>query len=258
MTKILVTGRSGYIASSLLSHLNDRYEITAVGRADLDLTDKGAVKSWFANKSFDVVIHTAIQGGHRLHKDDDTVADNNLKIYYNLLDNREKYTRLINIGSGAELYSLNTPYGYSKYVIRKSVLEQDNFYNVRAYGVFDENEIETRFIKSNILKYINKENMVLHQDKQMDFFYMKDFVSLIEYYIHRATPPKEVDCSYSEVRYLSQILDTINTLGDHTVSITYNHSSPQPHYKGKFTNLNIKYIGLDQGIRNVYHSLCNR
>ena len=258
MLKILITGHNGYIASSLESYFKNTYDLTLVGRNDVDLIDSTSVNAWFKDKRFDVVIHTAIRGGHRLHEDDDSIFQANLKMYYNLLDNREKYTRLINIGSGAELYSLNTPYGYSKYVIRKSVLEQDNFYNIRAYGVFDENEIETRFIKSNILKYINKENMVLHQDKQMDFFYMKDFVSLIEYYIHRATPPKEVDCSYSEVNYLSQILDIINTLGDHAVSITYNHSGPQPHYKGKFTNLNIKYIGLDQGIRNVYHSLCNR
>jgi nucleoside-diphosphate-sugar epimerase len=258
MTNVLITGRSGYIASSLRIHLKDKYNLTIVGRANLDLTDTSKVNQWFADKSFDVVIHTAIQGGHRLSKDDESVTDNNIKIYNNLLDNREKYTKLINIGSGAELYSLNTPYGYSKYSIRKSVLEQDGFYNIRAYGVFDENELDTRFIKSNIIKYIKKEPMVLHYDKKMDFFYMPDFVSLISHYIHNTNLPKEVDCSYSYVYHLSEILDKINRLGTYSVSIDYQHTGKQQNYTGKYTNFNIPYIGLDQGIQHTYQSLCNR
>jgi nucleoside-diphosphate-sugar epimerase len=258
MTKVLITGRSGYIASSLFTHLKVQYDVTAVGRIDLDLTNTSAVNKWFVDKSFDVVIHTAIQGGHRLSKDDDSVFRNNIKIYNNLLDNREKYIKLINIGSGAELYSSNTPYGYSKYIVRKSILEQSGFYNIRAYGIFDENELDTRFIKSNIIKYIKQEPMVLHHNKKMDFFYMSDFVSLIYYYISNTDPPKEVDCSYSSVHYLSEILDKINKLDTHSVSIDYQHTNKPQDYNGKYTNLDIPYIGLDQGLRYTYLSLCDR
>lgn len=258
MVNILLTGRSGYIASSLLLYLKDKYNITAVGRADLDLTNKSEVKKWISDKHFDVVIHTAIQGGHRSVTDNNSIFDNNIKIYYNLLDIKQNYVKLINIGSGAEIHNLHTLYGYSKHIIRNSVLEQNNFYNIRAYGIFDENELASRFIKSNIIRYINKQPMVIHRDKKMDFFYMSDFVSLLEYYIHNNDVPKEIDCSYAHTYYLSEILKKINMLGDYSVPIEYHSMDIEEDYKGKYTDLNIPYIGIDKGIQHTYRSLCNR
>ena len=43
-------------------------------------------------------------------------------MYYNLLQNRNRFARLIHFGSGAEKYLPSTPYGYSKKVIAKSIL----------------------------------------------------------------------------------------------------------------------------------------
>lgn len=260
MHKILITGNSGYVASSLYTHLKDVYEVTAVGRNDLDLSNAREVQSWFANKTFDVVIHTAIQGGHRLYADNSSVTDTNLKIYYNLLDNKDKYNKFINIGSGAELFSIDTPYGLSKHIIRKSVWGHPGFYNIRAYGIFDENERSTRFIKSNIINYINKVSMHLHDNKKMDFFYMKDFVKLVRYFIDNQELQKEIDCSYEYSLRLSDILNAINQLGDYTVPIQITPATqPEQHYTGYYTDLNLDYIGLHAGIKSVYEALlCNR
>ena len=60
MNRILITGGNGYIASSLYSELSDIYNITLLTRNDFDLTDSVATKNWFADKQFDVIIHTAI------------------------------------------------------------------------------------------------------------------------------------------------------------------------------------------------------
>lgn len=260
MIKLLITGRSGYIASSLLSYLKDSYDVTAVGRLNLDLTNSSAVNRWFKNKKFDAVIHTAIAGGHRLYKDDDSIVDLNTSIYNNILDNKEKYDRLINIGSGAEIYDSDTPYGLSKHIIRKSILKTNNCYNVRAYGVFDKNERDTRFIKANLLNYINKKPMVLHQDKKMDFFYMKDFVSIIKHYIHTTTVPKEIDCSYKTSWYLSEILNKINTLSNYSVPILdESRGFHQQDYTGKYTDLNLTYDGFEVGLQHVHQQLlCNK
>ena len=149
--KILITGGNGYIAKSIYPSLHTKYDITTVGRQDFDLTNWDETNKWFEEKQFDVVIHTAVVGGSRLKEEDSSIMDQNLKMHYNLLDQQDKYTKFIYFGSGAE-YSLNTPYGLSKFIINQSFKDKPNFYNLRIYGVFDENEWETRFIKTCIKK----------------------------------------------------------------------------------------------------------
>ena len=256
MTKILITGRTGYIASSLYNYLRDEYDVTVLGRADVDLSSFTAVRDWFSNKYFDVMIHTAIAGGHRLYKDDMSVLDTNLKMYYNLLDNRNFYGRFINLGSGAEVYDTHLPYGMSKSIIRTSVLDNYDFYNVRSYGVFDENERDSRFIKANLKKYINREPMTVYENKRMDFFYMKDFIKVIKYYIESNSPAVEMDCSYETSPYLSEVLTYINTLSDYSVDIEVQETqSPPPDYVGVYKNIGLNYIGMYDGIKSVYESL---
>jgi nucleoside-diphosphate-sugar epimerase len=261
MLKILITGHKGYFASSLYTHLKDIYDVTVVGRDELDLTDSFKVNEWFIGKHFDVVIHTAITGGHRLIPDNASVMDANLRMYYNLLDNRKSYTRFLNIGSGAELHRLDTPYGLSKSIIAKSILEHDNFYNIRAYAVFDENELPTRFIKMSITNYIKKEPIVITLDKHMDFFYMKDFVRLIKYYITAESPDKLTDCAYSTSPSLKTIANKINSLSNyHEVEIQFVADGLATHYCAPFPrkNLPIELCGWEKGIELTYEALCNR
>lgn len=252
---ILITGGNGYIASSIRNMLDIRYNITSLTRQELDITDTCAVRQWFKNKQFDVIIHTAISGGSRLKVDSYSAMDNNLKMYYNLLDNKEHFSKFINIGSGAELYQLDTPYGFSKEVIRRSISEKDGFYNVRVFAVFDEKELSTRFIKANIDRYISKSSVIIHKNKFMDFFYMKDFVSIIKYYLESSNPPKEIDCSYETHYTLRDIAEHINKLSNYTIPIEMNDINMDTNYTGTYTNLGINYIGLYQGISEVYHKL---
>ena len=49
-------------------------------------------------------------------------------------------------------------------MIRQSILEKENFYNLRIFAVFDENEWDTRFIKTNIRHYINKKPILNLKD----------------------------------------------------------------------------------------------
>lgn len=255
MRRILITGKTGYIASSLIESLNGEYEVVSLGRSDIDLTNAFDVMQWFRNKYFDVVIHTAIQGGHRLSKDDMSILDTNLRMYYNILDNNNHYGKLINIGSGAELFAATTPYGLSKHIIRQSVLDKKNFYNVRAFAVFDENELPTRFIKSSILRYMKKEPIQIFQDKKMDFFYMKDFVQIIKKYIEGNTLPKEIDCTYTQSYRLSDIAEFINTLDLHTVDIDIQSEYHGVDYCGNHKHINVQVNGLFNGIQSVYEKL---
>lgn len=254
LKKILITGGNGYIAKSLYNSLKNSYEITTLTRNNFDLNHFKVLDSYLKHKYFDVVIHCAVSGGSRLKEDIINDMDNNLQMYYNLLNCRDRFGKLIHFGSGAEITQPESPYGLSKRVIAKSILEQENFYNIRIFAVFDENELDTRFIKGNIQRYINKEQIIIHQDKFMDFFYMKDLVSLVDYYIQTENPPKEIDCSYQKLYSLFDIANMINNLDTHKVHITFNQNEMGEKYCGN-SNILLNYIGLEEGIKQVYNKL---
>jgi GDP-L-fucose synthase len=253
--KILITGGNGYIAKSITNSLWEKYHILSPGREDLDLLDSKSVDTFFEGKYFDVVIHTATLGGSRLKQEDETVSFYNLIMFYNLIRKKEQFNKLISFGSGAEYRTEYTPYGFSKKIINKLIHKHNNFYNLRIYAVFDEREKDTRFIKSNIQRYIDNEPMIVHQDRLMDFIYMPDLISIVEHYIECKDLEKEVDCVYQDESSLSRIAGLINNLSNHKVFIIYDNYQTSEPYIGNPKDLPIAFIGLEQGIKNVYNKL---
>jgi GDP-L-fucose synthase len=256
LDKALITGKNGYVATGLYNGLKDKYDIERIGRDDFDLTDYESTCNYFKDKYFDVVIHTAMEGGSRIKIDSIDVLDNNIKMYYNLLANKSHYNKFITFGSGAEFHAPESPYGLSKCVISKSIIDKPNFYNLRIYGLFDENELNTRFIKSNIKRYLNNESIEIHHNKLFDFFYMEDLISLVSYYIDNENLESTIDCCYTEKWSLCRIADFINTLDNKkpvnkNVKVLFGNE----HYVGKPLNVPIKLIGLKEGIKRVYNKL---
>jgi GDP-L-fucose synthase len=255
--RILITGANGYIGKSLRNALRSKHYVSVITRDEVDLTKATKVKEFFDKSHFfDVVLHCAVAGAANPRSDDWDIMDNNLKMYYNLLQNNKRFEKLIHFGSGAETYLPSTPYGYSKKVIAKSILNQDNFYNIKIFGVFDENELDTRFIKANIKRYIAKEPMQINENKFMDFFYMQDLVKVIEYYIDEKEPPKEFDCVYIEGSpTLTQLSLMINDLDEHKVKIFVGNPDGDSYTSKYRSELPIEFIGLEEGIKQVYNKL---
>jgi GDP-L-fucose synthase len=254
--KILITGGNSYIAKSLYNVFKNQYDVTCITRQHFDLTDSFDTLKYFSKYYFDIVIHCAVSGGNRLRPDTWSDMDNNLKMYYNLVSCKDRFGALIHFGSGAETNAPESPYGLSKRVIANSISKIPNFYNIKIFGVFDENELDTRFIKGNIKRYINKEPIITHQDKFMDFFYMKDLISLVDYYITNDNVPKQIDCSYTGLYKLSEIASIINDLDDHKVDIQIEKEGIALSYYG-IANVLLDFVGLKEGIREVYSKLKN-
>jgi len=255
--KILITGGNGYIAKSLINNLKF-FDITTISRKDFDLTDPIASTQWFSDKLFDVVIHTAVVGGSRLKKDSDETIKQNLSMIMNLYHNKNHFKKLITFGSGAEIFQQNTPYGLSKRSISEIVNATDGWYNLRIFGVFDHNELDTRFIKGNILKYIKNQPMIIHNDKIMDFIYMQDLIELVDYYIKNDNLNKTINCSYDKKYTLKNITDFINTLDNHKVPVILENSNELEFYCGNGYEMNklpIPQFGLLCGIINTFTEL---
>ena len=260
--KILITGGNGYIAKSIHSALCEKHDITLVSRTDLDMTRREEVQHYFKDKYFDMVIHTAVKGGSRLNPlEGPNVVLANLLMYDNLMRCRAKFDRLIHFGSGAG-DKADGPYGFSKHIVNQLMKLDPKSVNVKIYAVFDENELDTRFVKSNILRYINREDMIIHQDKKMDFFYMKDLVSMVEWLINHHEeefPIQEINCSYLEKTTLIQIAEIINSLDNYKVNIKVENKKQGEDYCNTHPIMPFDLIGLEQGIKETYNLLkCNQ
>jgi nucleoside-diphosphate-sugar epimerase len=207
----------------------------------------------FDGKYFDYVIHTAVVGGSRLGAEDAAVLKQNLEMYSNIMRNKSHFGKFISFGSGAELRWPTTPYGHSKQIIAESMSSKDYCINIRIFAVFDENELATRFIKSNILRYLNKEDMIIHSNMYMDFFYMKDLVRLVDYFLQTETwPYRTIDCRYLATHTLTEIAAMINYHDNYRVGIQVQDTVFQSAYSGSYIGLPIETIGLEKGIKEVY------
>jgi len=257
--KILITGANGYIGKALCNAFKDTYDVTPITRKDADLTNLKEVEKIFKNGYFDVVIHCAVEGGSRLETETTNVLDNNLKMYYNLLECSYNYGKFIHFGSGAQFNEFPTFYGLSKHIIAKSMVDKPKFYNIIIYGLFDENELDTRFIKSNITRYIKGEHMLI-QNKKMDFFYMSDLITLVDYYIlNESKFLNKYKTRYavyaSPITSLLDIANFINNLDIYKVPIYQEIKEVEDYWGGPNRIDNREWVGLEQGIYNVYKKL---
>jgi nucleoside-diphosphate-sugar epimerase len=237
--KVLITGIDGYVGKSLCYGLKD-YNITGINRKICDLTDSNQVNSFFKDKHFDVVIHCAASGGSRLRKDSDDIFKNNIKMFENLLYEKDHYNKFIHFGSGAQYDYPLTPYGLSKKLIADMIDKTPNFYNLIIYGVFDENELDTRFIKANILKCMDDQPMVIHKDKYMDFFHMSDLIELVKVYINNNNCDKSIECKYEEVYRLTHIAEMISIVLGKVCKIKMNEEGLDKPYIGENRKLFVK------------------
>jgi nucleoside-diphosphate-sugar epimerase len=256
--KVLITGGNGYIASSLYSKLKDIHDVFKISRQNFDLRDSEALKKYFSLCGyFDVVIHTAVEGGSRLKEESADVLDSNLTMYYNLLKYREHYGKFIHFGSGAEDAKSLTPYGMSKKVIRQSMENKPGFYDIRIYGVFDQNELNTRLIKGNILRYIKRENFEIHCNKRMTFFYMDDLAKMVNHIMQ--SPESELAkynyASYGEDMTLFEIAEYINTLSNYKVPTNFGRIQDEDYVSPERCKYGLEYEGLKNGIQAVYNAL---
>jgi len=252
--RILITGCKGYLAQSIDKILSKNYNITKISRNDFDLEDLEETNKWFEDKIFDTVLHTASKGGSRLETQEEKITNLNLKMFDNLLANKNKFKKLISFGSGAEFFSKNTPYGKSKIIINEKINNINNFYNLRIFGVFDELEKDTRFIKANILRYINKQPMDILTNKIMDFIYMEDLINIIDYYLKYDNLAKQINCCYDQKYTLKNVADIINKLDSHKVDINIQNKNILEFYCGE-SNLPIDTIGLSKGIENTFRKI---
>lgn len=207
MKKILITGANGFIGRNLIEQLDARYEIVAVSRKEADLLEQDQVEKLFQKENIDVVIHSATQGTLGRGKEyEEMLLRNNLKMFLNLERCHSAYGKMFILGSGAEYdkrrqlsmvreqeFGESVPgdnYGLSKYIMSKMILESDNIYNLRLFGIFGQYEnYNYRFISNMICKALLDMDIMIHQNVLFDYLYIKDFCKIIPWFLEHT--PRE-------------------------------------------------------------------
>ena len=229
---ILVTGCNGFIGREFASYfINSEHKIYLTNRNNLNILNEKEVDNFFLNNKIDVVVHAAVQGGKRKHKESYKDFLHNVKMYDNLSKHADRFKIMFNFGSGAEFdrrHKIDNAeeldifdsfpidfYGLSKNLISKKIKKHDgNIINLRLFGCFGELEDSDRMIKNSISRVRNNQPIIIHQNRKMDFFYIKDLFKVIEHYIqnYNDTLPKDVNMCYKKKTSLLDIAITVSSL----------------------------------------------
>ena len=275
---ILITGCNGFLARELIPLFeSDGYNVIATNRDNLDVMDSEQVASFLDDHNIDVVIHTAVKGGRRNQPDTHINMFKNITMFENLRKNCGKYKLMINFGSGAEFDRTQDVsnmteeqiherypkdyYGLSKSIIAKQIKEiYANIVNLRLFGCFGAKEDNDRMIKASILKALSGKPIEIHQDREMDFFYVKDLYKVVIHYIEKLGKnlPKDLNLCYNRKYSLMDVASTIDRVSAHHVKRTVNDKEKASSYTGcgkKLESLDLDLIGLKKGIKEVYDSI---
>jgi len=272
---VLVTGANGFIGSNIIKLLSDDFKFFNGNRNTIDLYSIESIEKYLDENEIDSVIHCAIEGGSRLKQDTHEVFYKNILMYENLIKFNHRYKTFINFGSGAEFdrrYDISDVneydmfnvvptdfYGLSKNIISKLSVHYCGIVNLRIFGCFYHNESSTRFIKNNLVNYINHKPIIIHQDRYMDFFYMEDLANIVKYFLKNpVTNYKDINMSYVKKYKLSDIANIINELSTYKVDINIENKLFGLSYTGNGMQLNSLELNLKDiefGIKECYNKL---
>jgi UDP-glucose 4-epimerase len=271
-SKILITGGNGYIAQNLTRLFQSTdHTITSPSKSELNLLECDDIKYFINETSPDVIIHTAIRGGDRIDKDGYNIAWENIYMYDNLMSHVPDTTKVIVFGSGAEFdrrsdidcekeenLTLRNPvdlYGKSKNTISRKILNSNrDIYLLRLFGCFNYDEEPFRFIKQCITNIKTDNPIEIHQNKMMDFFYMDDVFTVIQYLLNNSAPRHMnlvYNDKYSLLNIANMILDIMNIskypiiIEDPNMGLSYTGDG------NKLNSLNLSMVGLYEGIKKT-------
>jgi UDP-glucose 4-epimerase len=200
MTKVLITGGSGFIGRNLVECLGDRYHISAPRSADLNLLDERSVRDFLRCGGFGVIVHAATTRSNRGLGAPPDMLDRNCRMFFNLARNQVLFGKLLHFGSGAEYsreclpasvtetyFDTRVPrdaYGFSKYICAKYAEGAENIFVLRLFGVFGKYEAwDVRFISNACARVVKGLPIVIRQNVAFDYLYVEELARLTAWFI---------------------------------------------------------------------------
>jgi len=235
--RIMITGSNGFIGSQVSAYLKEYgHRVFDCNRSILDLMDASAVHTFFNSNFFDVVIHCALIGREEIYTENESIVKDNTRIWDNLVNNRHRFRKLINFGSGHEfdinidinfaeeldIFSVepSLPYGKVKNMIARDLVQYEEFYNLRIFGIFHYSEGPKRFFKK--IANSSKREFQIEQDKYVDYINLEDIFPMIDIIINGEAKHRDINLVYQDKLLLSEMAYMFNNITMSNATIIVN------------------------------------
>lgn len=277
MRKILISGGAGFIARNLFEQLGNDYTIFAPNSKDLNLLDPQKVFTYIKNNRFNVVIHTATYDAVAKDstKDSNKVLENNLKMFFNLMRCKKYFGKMIYFGSGAEFnrqywipkmgedyYDKHVPidqYGFSKYIMTKCALLNENTYNLRLFGMFGKyDDWKTRLIPNVCYQVVMDLPVKIEQNKFYDFLYVNDLVKIVRHFIDNNPKEKIYNVCTGRTIDFETIAEKIVKISGKKLTVKIRRKGLGTEYSGNNTLLleelgKFEFTPIDISLKYLYN-----
>ena len=282
MTRILITGGSGFIGRNLAEQFASRYEVWAPSSAELDLLNERAVREYLDEHTFDVVVHAATTRSNRRVAAPPDMLDRNCRMFFNLVRNlapkQERFGKMIYFGSGAEYDRVELParvgedyfdtrvprdpYGFSKYICAKYIERSERIVDLRLFGVFGAYEDYTvRFISNACCRALKGLPIVIRQDVVFDYLYVKDLVKITQWFIENNARHKAYNVCTGQPVALSQLARMIarvsGQVSGRSPNVSVLNEGMAPEYSADNSRMlaemgGYQFWDLESAIRDLY------
>jgi GDP-L-fucose synthase len=246
--KLFVTGSAGFIGGKLVKHFESQgHVVVHPVRQQLDLTNHKAVDEFFDKENIDVVVHCAVAGRTNMSTQDIAITGETLVMFRNLYANRHKFKRLVNIASGYEFdhtRSINLAkeddinnviampsYGMGKNLVSRCVQATDNFFNLRLFGMFHEDESAVRFFKK---LQTGTGPFTIDEDRQFDFVYLEDTLPMFDSAVNGKIKHKDINLVYEQKYWMSELVKMFCEVNNIDREVVVNKQGSN-HYTGDYT-----------------------
>ena len=271
---IFITGAGGFIGRNLTEQFSKKYKLLTPGHRELDLLNEKAVDNFFKKNKIDVVINCAVIGGSRKEEHVESALSGNLRIFFNLLKNKDRYKKMIHFGSGAE-FDKSKPivkvketdlgktipqdeYGFFKYICTKYIEKEKNIICVRLFGLFGKYEdYRYRFISNAIVNNINGLPININQNVFFDYTYINDFVRIVDYFINHQIKHKFYNIGTGRRIDILTIANKINRIAGKESKITIknrglNNEYTCDHSRLKNELIKFEFADFDKSLKELY------
>lgn len=277
---IFITGAGGFVGKNLTEQFCKKYNLLTPNHKELDLLDEKAIDDFFKKNKIDVVINCAVIGGSRKEEHVDLSLPNNLRIFFNLLKNKDKFKKMINLGSGAE-YDKSKPiievketdfgkvipkdeYGFFKYICSKYIEKEENIISLRIFGLFGKYEdFRYRFISNTIVNNLKGLPITMNQNVFFDYTYINDFAKIVDYFINHKAKHKFYNIGTGKKIDILTISKKINKISDKKSQIEVRNTGLNNEYTCDNSRLTdelkkFSFTDFDKSLKELYHWYKNK
>lgn len=273
---VLITGAgpTGVTGRAIREYLENDYVILAPSSKELDLTDDAAVRSYFDAHHIDFVVHCATYRSNisqTTHLVDEEL-ESNLRMYFALASQSEKFEKMVYLGSGAE-YDKSRPivnikeeqfgesipknkYGLGKYIMNQHCRSSKNIYNLRMFGTLNTYERYTKNVVCNLCaKAAIGLPLTLKRDVLFSWVDIRDVAQAIKFIFEHEAKRHDYNVALPTPYRLSEIAGIIQELAGLKNPVEFQQEGLSNEYTCNVENINadfnLNYSSIHKSIESI-------